>query len=86
MQFLEANLHRPVIQPRLAGDAPPQINRLEGEATLAALALQLGPDALSEGIPLSHQIGERGTNEHPNDREVTNGWGCLIAHAMWRLR
>jgi hypothetical protein len=72
-----ANPHRPVIQPRLGGYTPAQVNGLELKPVLLAKLLQLRVDMLLQGIPLVPHVAERRADKDPNDwAEAGVGVAC----------
>ena len=58
-----------MMQSRLCGHSPSQIDRLKREPPLLALPIQLRPDVGLQRIPLMLLIAERGADEQANDGE-----------------
>ncbi len=67
-EFVEADLHRAVIQTRLSGDAPAQIDGMELKSTDHAVLLQPGKHVALKEIALLLQIAEGRTDKDANDR------------------
>lgn len=66
-QFVEADTHGAVVEPRLARHAQAQVNCLELELPLGAVPLERGKDVRVQNVSFLLQVAEGRADKHADD-------------------